>query len=158
LLGLAVGDDGFESAGGSGEVGRCGRVCGLVGAVASKLGLLGAEVIEAAVQARYALLAALGGEAALLEGLEVALGCAFCVCDLCGDCVASLIERRLLPLRLLTGGGECVMYELTVAVDAGELVQDGGLDLLARYTLTLAGFGAVLLAGGAGVVVVRSRF
>jgi hypothetical protein len=65
LLGLAVCDDGFESAGGRGEVGRCGRVCGLVGAVVGKLGLLGAEVVEPGVQARDALFAALGGEPAL---------------------------------------------------------------------------------------------
>jgi hypothetical protein len=77
LLGFAVGDDGFELAGGCGEVGCCGRVCGLVGAVVGELGLLGAEVVEAGVQARDALFAALGGEPALLEGLEVALGRTF---------------------------------------------------------------------------------
>jgi hypothetical protein len=32
---------------------------------------LGAEVIEARVQARYALFAALGGEPALLEGVSI---------------------------------------------------------------------------------------
>jgi hypothetical protein len=35
-------------------------VCGLVGAVVGELGVLGAEVVEAGVQARYALFAALG--------------------------------------------------------------------------------------------------
>ena len=45
-------DDVFELVGGRGEVGRCGRVCGLVGAVVGELGLLGAEVVEAGVQAR----------------------------------------------------------------------------------------------------------
>lgn len=50
------------------------------------------------------------------------------------------------------------MYEWAVAVDAGELAQDGGLDLLARYALAGAGLGAVLLAGGAGVVVVSAAF
>jgi hypothetical protein len=101
LLGLAVCDDGFESAGGRGEVGRCGRVCGLIGAVVGKLGLLGAEVVEAGVQARDALFAALGGELALLEGLEVALGCAFGAGDLGDDRVAALIERGTFALRLL---------------------------------------------------------
>jgi hypothetical protein len=47
LLGLAICDDGFELAGGRGEVGRRGRVCGLVGAVVGKLGLLSAKVFEA---------------------------------------------------------------------------------------------------------------
>jgi hypothetical protein len=62
LLGLAVCDDGFELAGGGGEVGRCGRVCGLLGGVVGELGLLGAEVIETGVQVCDALLAALGRE------------------------------------------------------------------------------------------------
>jgi hypothetical protein len=52
--------------GGSGEVGRCGRVRGLLGGVVGELGVLGAEVVEAGVQVRDALLAAVGGELALL--------------------------------------------------------------------------------------------
>jgi hypothetical protein len=127
LLGLAICDDGFELAGGRGEVGCCGRVCGLVGAVVGELGVLGAEVFEAGVQARDALFAALGGEPALLEGLEVALGCAFCAGDLGGDRVAALIKRGSLLLCLLVGGGEGIVDECAVAVDVGELAQDGGL-------------------------------
>jgi len=119
---------------------------------------LGAEVVEAGVQARYALFAALGGEPALLEGLEVALGRAFNAGDLDGDRAALLIERWSLALRLLLGGAEGVVDERAVAVDAGELAQDGGLELLAGDALALAGFGAVLLAGGAGVVVVGAAF
>jgi hypothetical protein len=45
-------------------------VRGLVGVVVGKLGLLGSEVFKACVQARYALLAALGGEPALLGSSE----------------------------------------------------------------------------------------
>jgi hypothetical protein len=118
LLGLAVCDDGFELAGGRGEVGGCGRVYGLVGAVVGELGLLGAEVIEAGVQARDALFATLGGEPALLEGLEVALGRAFDTGDLGGDRATLLIERWSLALRLLLGGAEGVVDERAVAVDA----------------------------------------
>jgi hypothetical protein len=40
-------DYSFELVGGRGQVGCCGRVCGLVGAVVGKLGLLSAEVFEA---------------------------------------------------------------------------------------------------------------
>ncbi len=74
------------------------------------------------------------------------------------DRATLLIERWSLALRLLLGGAEGVVDERAVAVDAGELAQDGGLELLAWDALTLAGFGAVLLAGGAGVVVVGAAF
>lgn len=94
----------------------------------------------------------------MLEGIEVALGRAFDTGDLGVDCLAALVERRSLVLSLRVGGGEGVVYEWAVAVDAGELAQDGFLDLLARYALAVAGFGAVLLAGGAGLVVVGAAF
>jgi hypothetical protein len=94
----------------------------------------------------------------LLEGLEVALGRAFDAGNLRGDRVAAFIECGSLALRLLLSGGEGVVDEGAVAVDAGELTQDGCLDLLAWDALTLAGFGSVLLAGGAGVVVVGAAF
>ena len=71
--------------------------------------------------------------------------------DLGGDRFAAFVERGSLALGLLLGGSECVLDERSVAVDAGELMQDGGLELLAGDALALAGFGAVLLAGGAGV-------
>jgi hypothetical protein len=64
----------------------------------------------------------------------------------------------LLTHRLLTRGGEGVADERAVAVDARELSQDGLLQLLARDTLAATGFGAVLLAGGACVVVVEAAF
>jgi hypothetical protein len=46
---FAVCDDLFELACRRGQVGRCWRVCGLVGAVVGKLGLLGSEVFETVV-------------------------------------------------------------------------------------------------------------
>jgi hypothetical protein len=78
--------------------------------------------------------------------------------DLRDDGFAAFVERGSLAFCLLLGGGECVLDEWSVVVDAGELVQDGGLELLAGDALALAGFGAVLLAGGAGVVVVEAAF
>jgi hypothetical protein len=78
--------------------------------------------------------------------------------DLGGDRFAAFVERWALALGLLLGGSEGVLDERSVAVDAGELMQDGGLELLAGDALVLAGFGAVLLAGGAGVVVVEAAF
>jgi hypothetical protein len=117
-----------------------------------------AEVVEAGGEIGEALLAALGGEAAFLEGVDVAARGVFGAGDLGGDCLAAFVERGALAFCLLLGGGEGVLDERPVAVDAGELVQDGGLKLLAGDALALAGFGAVLLAGGAGVVVVEAAF
>jgi hypothetical protein len=77
----------------------------------------------------------------LLEGLEVALGCAFDAGNLRGDRVAAFIERGSLALRLPLSGSEGVVDEQAVAVDVGELVKDGGLQLLARDALAAAGFG-----------------
>ncbi len=94
----------------------------------------------------------------MLEGLEVALGRVFDADDLGVDCLAALVERGALTQRFLVSGGERVVDERAVAVDAGELAQDGGLELLARDALTAADFGAVLLAGRAGVVVVGAAF
>jgi hypothetical protein len=72
---------------------------------------LGAEVREAGVQARDAPFAALRGEPALLEGLEVALGRAFDAGDLGGDRAMLLFERWSLALRLLFGGPDGVVDE-----------------------------------------------
>ena len=82
------------------------------------LGLLGAEVFEAGVQACDALRAALGGELALFGGVEAALGRAFDADDLGADCLATFIEGGPLAQRFLVNGGERVMVERTVAVDA----------------------------------------
>jgi hypothetical protein len=109
LLGLAVGDDGFEATGGGGKVVWRRRVCGVVGVVVGKLGLLGVEVFEAGVQARGdALLAALEREAALLEGLEVALGRAFGASeDRLGLVEGGLVDQRLVGgLEVLVGSAD----------------------------------------------------
>ncbi|HEX3517564.1 MAG TPA: hypothetical protein VHT29_00860 [Solirubrobacteraceae bacterium] len=157
MLGLSLLNDFVEPVGDCCKIGCGGRGMGFV-AVVGQLGLLRAEVVEAGREVGEALLAALGGEASLLEGVEVAGGGVFGAGDLGGDCLAAFVERGSLALGLLLGGGECVLDEWAVAVDAGELVQDGGLELLSGDALALAGFGAVLLACGAGVVVVEAAF
>ncbi|MGC2373778.1 MAG: hypothetical protein WA484_07885 [Solirubrobacteraceae bacterium] len=119
---------------------------------------MGAEVVEAGGEVGEALLAALGGEASFLERVEVAARGVFGAGDLGGDGLAAFLERRAVALCLLLGGSECVLDEWSASVDAGELVKDGGLELLAGDALALAGFGAVLLAGRAGVVVVEAAF
>ena len=47
--------------------------------------------------------------------------------DLGDDGLAAFVERGPLTFCFLLGGGEGVLGERPVAVDAGELVQDGGL-------------------------------
>jgi hypothetical protein len=73
LLGLALFEDLVELIGDGRQIRCCGRGCLLV-VIVGQLGLLGAEVIETGGQVGEALLAALGGEAAFLEGVEVAGG------------------------------------------------------------------------------------
>jgi hypothetical protein len=103
---LSTFSDVCANPGRGGVVGRDDAVGGLdVGlAVDAKLG------DEAGVQARDALFAALGGESALLERLEVALGRAFDTGNLGGDRATLLIERWSLALRLLLGGAEGVVW------------------------------------------------
>lgn len=79
MLGLALREDLVEPVGDCFEIGCSGRACRLV-VVVGQLGLLGAEVVESGGQVGKALLAALGGEAAFLEGVEVAGGGVFGAC------------------------------------------------------------------------------
>jgi hypothetical protein len=73
LLGLALRKDVLQSIGDRCQIGCCGSGCRLV-VVVGQLGLLGAEVVESGGEVGEALLAALGGQAAFLEGVEVASG------------------------------------------------------------------------------------
>jgi hypothetical protein len=80
--------------------------------------LLRAEILKARLKNSDPLLAALGGESSLLEGLEVARDRALGASDLGGDRSATFIKGGLLTNRLLLRGGEGVADERAVAVDA----------------------------------------
>ena len=73
LLRLTLGDDAFKVVGDGGEIGRRRPTSGLVRGRRGEFGLLAVEVFEARVEPREPLVAAFGGELALLEGLVVAL-------------------------------------------------------------------------------------
>jgi hypothetical protein len=77
-------------------------------------------------------------------------------CDLGLDRGEPLLE--LGPSLLRFGGrlGKRIDDELLVVVDGGELVEDGFVDFVAGEAFAGAGFRSVLLAGGAGVVVVAA--
>jgi hypothetical protein len=55
-----LGGDGFDRVGDLGEVGGCGRVCGLVRRLKGEFGFLGAEVVEAGLEANESVLAPFG--------------------------------------------------------------------------------------------------
>jgi hypothetical protein len=55
---VGLGDHDFQSVGDRGEFGSRGRLCGLVGRFEREFGLLGAEVVEARLEAGQSFLAA----------------------------------------------------------------------------------------------------
>jgi hypothetical protein len=59
-LRIGLGDGVFEVVGDIGDVGGRGRLCALVWRLEGEFGLLGAEVVEAALEARQSLFAAFG--------------------------------------------------------------------------------------------------
>ncbi|HVC87819.1 MAG TPA: hypothetical protein VNC40_10390 [Gaiellaceae bacterium] len=76
--------------------------------------------------------------------------------DLGVDGGEALLDLRLPILGLLLSVRECCLDQVCVAIEAGELVDDGALEFLAREPLVAAGFRPVFLAAGAGVVVVEA--
>src|SRR6266571_6707671 len=97
LLRFGLGDELVEVIRDGGEFGGRGRVCALVGRRCGEFGLLAAELLQTGVEAGQAFVAALGGELALFEGLEVALECLFGARDLGADRGESPFECRSLP-------------------------------------------------------------
>jgi hypothetical protein len=86
----------------------------------------------------------------------VAGECAFGAARLVGEGAALFRECRL---RLLGLGGRCierVADEGAVAVEGGELVDDGGFEFVAGDAVAVAAFATELLSARAGVVVVEA--
>jgi len=103
---------------------------------------------------RNARVEALGVEVAAFECLVVALDRVLGAADFLREAGALLCERR--AVGAVVGGG--VLYGLAdegpVAVELGELAEDGGFELVTAEAVPVAGSAAELLAPGAGVVVV----
>jgi hypothetical protein len=150
------GDNGFEVVGNGGELGRVGRCRGLWGELSGEVGVLLAEGVEARLEGRHACLEALRVQVASLEPGVVAVERPFGAAHLVGEGAALFLERRLRLLRLRGGGIECFADEGAVAVEGGELVDDGGFEFVARDAFAVTGFAAEFLSAGAGVVVVEA--
>ncbi|HUZ98448.1 MAG TPA: hypothetical protein VMU74_03735 [Gaiellaceae bacterium] len=107
---------------------------------------MGAEVVEACLQAREPVLAAFGRELALFEGFVVALQGLLGAGDLGADRGEPLLELGPTLLGICVCPCEHVADHLLVAVEGGELVDHGVFDLLAREPFAVAGFRPVLLS------------
>jgi hypothetical protein len=152
LLGVLVGDDRFELVGEAGEggaVGRCVRACG---EATGEVGFSFAERFEAVTVGTDAVLEEVGGEPSVFEAFEVAFQLALKAEDLGTRRRELLLQLRPLALGHLGEVGECSLDQVTIAVEVGELGEDGGFEAVFGEPVAVAFGGAVLVAGGAGVV------
>ncbi|HEX5247994.1 MAG TPA: hypothetical protein VFW41_12795 [Gaiellaceae bacterium] len=152
MLGVLVGDDRFELVGErleGGSVGRCVRVCGEAG---GEVGFSFAEGFEAVAVAADAVLEEVCGELAVFEAFEVAFQLAFDARDLGTGGGELLFEFGPLGLGHVREVGECLLDDVAVAVQLGELGEDGGFEPVFGEPVAVALGGAVPVAGGAGVV------
>ncbi|HEX5246384.1 MAG TPA: hypothetical protein VFW41_04565 [Gaiellaceae bacterium] len=152
MFGVLVGDDRFELVGESGEggaVGRCVRLCGETGGEA---GFSFAQGFEAVTVAAHAVLEEVGREPPVFEAFEVALQFALDARDFCARRGELLFEFGPLAFGHGCEVGECFLDDVAVAVQLGELGEDGGFEPVLGEPVAGAFGGAVLVAGGAGVV------
>ncbi|HET7572667.1 MAG TPA: hypothetical protein VFJ77_08360 [Gaiellaceae bacterium] len=79
-----------------------------------------------------------GFEVAVLEGLVVAVEGALAAADLLGDGPLLFLDRGPVCGLLAVGPLEGLRDEVAVAVEAGELVEDGVLELVAAEAFAVA--------------------
>ena len=125
------------------------RLCGEPG---GEVGFSFAERFEAVTVAADAVLEEVGREPAVFEAFEVALELALDACDLRARRSELLFEFGPLALGRIREVGECLFDQMAVAVELGELGEDGGFEPVFGEPVAVAFGGAVLVAGGAGVV------
>jgi hypothetical protein len=114
-----------------------------------EVGVLLAEGVEAPLEGGHARLEAGGVEVAGFEGGVVARDCAFGAAGLFGELATLFLERWLRSLRLRGCRIECFADEGAVAVEGGELVDDGGFEFVARDAFAVAGFATEFLSAPA---------
>ncbi len=152
MFGAFVGEDLVELVGEACQGGRVRRRVRLCGERSGEVGFLAAQRFEALTVATYPFLAKHGRQVTGLERLEVPLELSFDSCDL----GARRCELLLDPRPLLRGKGcrlgERPLDQPPVAVQIGELRENGCLEPVLRQPLAAALVGAVLVPGGAGVV------
>ncbi|HUZ15265.1 MAG TPA: hypothetical protein VMU72_03690 [Gaiellaceae bacterium] len=132
-----------------GAVGRCVGVCGEAGA---EVGLSFAEHFEAVTVAADAVLEEADCELAVFEAFEVALQLALHAGDLRPRRCELLLQGGPLAFGRVGEVGECLFDDVAVAVQLRELGEDGGFEPVFGEPVAVAFGGAVLVAGGAGVV------
>ena len=99
-----------------------------------------------------AFLAELGREVAVFEGFEVALQLRFQPADVGAGGGELFFEAGPFGLGVAGDVGERLFDEVAVAVEVGELGEDGCFEAFLGQPVAGAFGGAVLVAGGAGVV------
>ncbi|HEX5247791.1 MAG TPA: hypothetical protein VFW41_11750 [Gaiellaceae bacterium] len=152
MLRVFVSDDRFELVGEAAEggaVGRCVRLCGEAG---GEVGFSFAERFEAVTVATNAVLEEVGSEPALFEAIEITLQLALDARDLGARRCELFFEFGSLGLGDVREVGECLFDHTAVAVKLGELGEDGRFEPVFGEPVALALGGAVLVAGGTGVV------
>ncbi|HET6915271.1 MAG TPA: hypothetical protein VFH56_04205 [Acidimicrobiales bacterium] len=152
LLGALGRNDLVELVGEAGEVGRVGRCVRLCGEGVGEVGFLVAQDLQPGTVAAEAVLAVGGCEAAVFEGFEVALELRLQPDDLGARGGELLFDPGPFAFDVLGGVGECSFDEAAVAVEVGELCEDGGFEPVLREPVAFALARPVLVAGGAGVV------
>jgi hypothetical protein len=99
--------------------------------------LLGVEVVEARLEARQPLLAALRRELPLLEGLVVALERALGAGDFGADRAKALLDLGPVAFRFCLCSRDRLGDQVAVAVGAGELGEDCLFELCAGEAVAL---------------------
>ncbi len=152
LFGALAGEDLVELVGEPGEYGRVGRCVRLCAETVGEVGFLLAQCRQAGAVGADAFLAELGREVAVFEGLEVALQLRFQPADVGAGGGELFFEAGPFGLGVAGDVGERLFDEVAVAVEVGELGEDGCFEAFLGQPVAGAFGGAVLVAGGAGVV------
>jgi hypothetical protein len=140
------GDCGFEVVGDGREFGRVGRRRGLWGELLSEFGVLLAQGVEAGLEGGHAFLESRSVEVPGFEGGVVTDESAFGAPGFVGERATLVLERRPRLLRLRAGRIERLPDEGAVAVEGGELVDDGSFEFVAGDAFAVAAFAPEFLA------------
>ncbi|HVC86320.1 MAG TPA: hypothetical protein VNC40_02720 [Gaiellaceae bacterium] len=152
LLGVLAAHDRFELVGEAAEGGAVGRRVRVCGEPGGEVGVSFAERFEAVTVATDAVLEEVGHEPSLFKALEVAFQLALDARDLSARRCQLLLQFGALTVCRRCEVGECLLDQVAVAIQLGELGEDCSFEPVFGEPVAVAFGGAVLVAGGAGVV------